>query len=341
MGIIDTVTKEYIKNNRIFADIFNQFLYQGEPVIVPEKLQPLDTNVTAVFEKEQNKKIPLQKNRDIFKALAMKEQDGIKYLLLGVEAQAYVSTVMPVRSMMYDVIEYENQIGQIAARHKEERKSRKKGLLQSDLTKEESQGKERLEAGEFLSGFWKDDHLSPVITLVLYLGTEKWWGPVSLHEMMQLSDESMKSWIADYKINLVTPEQMSDQEIDRYHTSMREVMRYLKYSNDKDKIKEILHTYPEYQSLEKTAAHVIQILTNTKAVFEGKYIEEEKVNMCKAIDDWMEEAKMEGRAEGRIEEQKNTARERDRADAAETRAKEAEKENQRLKLLLKEMGYCF
>ena len=119
--------------------------------------------------------------------------------------------------------------------------------------------------------------------------------------------------------------------------SMRGVMRYLKYADDKDKIKEILHTYPEYQSLEKTVAQVIKVLTNTKVDFGNQYVEEEKVNMCKAIDDWMEEAK----TEGRIEEQKNTARERKRADAAETRAKEAEKENQRLKLLLKEMGYCF
>ena len=35
MGLKDSVTKDYIHNNKVFADAFNYFIYEGEPVIDP------------------------------------------------------------------------------------------------------------------------------------------------------------------------------------------------------------------------------------------------------------------------------------------------------------------
>ena len=39
----DTVTKQYMRENTVFADAFNFLLYDGENVIRPEKLKELDT----------------------------------------------------------------------------------------------------------------------------------------------------------------------------------------------------------------------------------------------------------------------------------------------------------
>ena len=36
LGKIDTITKEYMKDPVIFADMFNKFLYHGKQVIRPE-----------------------------------------------------------------------------------------------------------------------------------------------------------------------------------------------------------------------------------------------------------------------------------------------------------------
>ena len=42
MGTKDTITKDYMADNRIFADVFNHMLYKGEKIIDPDALYPLD-----------------------------------------------------------------------------------------------------------------------------------------------------------------------------------------------------------------------------------------------------------------------------------------------------------
>lgn len=48
MGKIDTITKDYMKNNSVFADAFNFYVYGGRQVIRPENLRELDTTEFAV-----------------------------------------------------------------------------------------------------------------------------------------------------------------------------------------------------------------------------------------------------------------------------------------------------
>ena len=43
MGMADAVTKQYMKENTVFADAFNFLLYNGENVIQPQTLRELDT----------------------------------------------------------------------------------------------------------------------------------------------------------------------------------------------------------------------------------------------------------------------------------------------------------
>ena len=43
MGMADAVTKQYMKENTVFADAFIFLLYNGENVILPQTLRELDT----------------------------------------------------------------------------------------------------------------------------------------------------------------------------------------------------------------------------------------------------------------------------------------------------------
>lgn len=43
MGRMDTMTKEYLAHNDVFADAFNYLIYDGRQVIHPETLRELDT----------------------------------------------------------------------------------------------------------------------------------------------------------------------------------------------------------------------------------------------------------------------------------------------------------
>ena len=60
-------------------------------------------------------------------------------------------------------------------------------------------------SGKYLTGFYKDDRLIPVITVVVYFGSDTWNAPRSLHEMLSVQDPEILSLVPDYRINLFSP----------------------------------------------------------------------------------------------------------------------------------------
>ena len=44
----DTVTKEYMQDNAVFADAFNFYCYGGRQVIDPDQLKSIDTTAIAL-----------------------------------------------------------------------------------------------------------------------------------------------------------------------------------------------------------------------------------------------------------------------------------------------------
>lgn len=103
MGKKDTITKEYIRNPEIFADVFNKFLYNGRQVINPENLAELDTTETVLPYGESGAAVPGQKYRDMLK-LAMTD-GNVAYCILGIENQSDIHYAMPVKNMVYDAMQ--------------------------------------------------------------------------------------------------------------------------------------------------------------------------------------------------------------------------------------------
>lgn len=155
-----------------------------------------------------------------------------------------------------------------------------------------------MNVGEFLTGFSKNDELIPVITLVLYLGTDPWDGPRSLYEMFGGENEKILPFVSDYKINLIEPQRMSDEEINRFHTDLREVLLYIKYSKEKEKLVDLIQTDDGFQNMKTETVVMLNTLTNSKLKFNE---EKEETSMCLAIDELREEAKQEGIEFGRRE----------------------------------------
>ena len=132
----------------------------------------------------------------------------------------------------------------------------------------------------------------------VYFGAEEWDGPLSLREMYTDCDETILQYAADYRINLITPSGLSDIQIDEFQTNLREIMRYIKYSNDKKKLEEILSTEQRFKNVERSAVEIINAVTKSNMkIEEGK----ESVDMCLAIQEMKEESRIEGRNEGIIE----------------------------------------
>ena len=65
MGLKDTVTKDYLKQNVIFADVFNYALYDGEQRIDSQQLVDKDVSEISLPFGEDGEMIPIQKYRDL------------------------------------------------------------------------------------------------------------------------------------------------------------------------------------------------------------------------------------------------------------------------------------
>lgn len=272
MGAADTVTKAYMRENTIFADAFNYLIYGGRRVIDPNSLKELDTTEIALPFGDDKTDEAVQKYRDILKSAVIKEDKDAAYVLLGIENQTDIHYAMPVRNLIYDALQYGKQVSDVSAKHR----------------KESGNGHNR---GEYLSGFYKEDRLTPVITLVVHFGADAWDGPLSLHEMMSVDKPEIMQMVPDYQIQLIDPARMKPEDLMKFETSLREVMGYIKYSKDK----EGMRTYMAGNSrtmLERTAAQVIKAITNTPIeIPEGL----EEVNVCEAIEEMMKDSKAEGK----------------------------------------------
>ena len=292
VGTADAITKAYIRENAVFADAFNYFIYKGRQVVKPEELQEVDTTEIVIpfstydENKDEKKSTAVQKYRDVLKSAVIMQDSQAAYILLGIENQTNIHYAMPVRNGIYDFLQYGKQVSDIAARHR----------------------KQKDKAGsnaEFLSGFYRTDKIVPVVTLVVYFGSDEWDGPIKLTDMMEMLSPTLMEYVQDYKIHLIQPYGISDKELQKFQSSLREVLGCIKYSNDKEKLSAFMKDNPR-MNMDIMAARVVEVVTNMSIEIPKG---EETIDMCKAIEDMIkeracierEEGKLEGKIEGKYE----------------------------------------
>ena len=290
----DTVTKDYVKDAGVFADIFNYYIYGGRQVIVPEQLIERDSTKIAL---PYGAAVPVQKFRDVQKLYATMTDGKMEYVLYGVENQAEIHYAMAVKNNLYDALEYAGQVEEAAKSHRKEMKRKK----QREETSAEEDRKTP-NAGEFLSGFWVGDRLIPSITVTIFFGSEEWDGPLSLFDMMDVSDPDVLACMDNYRVRLIAPAQMPDEEIMKFQSSLREIMLFVKYSKDKENLSRVLAANEKrFREVERRAADVIEVITNTGIKYDES---EEAVDVCQAI----QEIRMESERRGELKKAQETAR---------------------------------
>ena len=266
MGKTDAMTYTYMSDNRRYADIFNYHLYGGRKVIKADELHELDTRELAMPYGEDGVVDTIQRYRDLLKYMRVVQDDKATYLLLGIENQSENHYAMPVRDMLYDAAQYARQITATARAHRE---------AKDDAT-----------PAEYLSGFHKDDRLIPVVTLVLFWSPDKWNAPKSLYEMFDLGDDEMLRFVNDYKINLVSPYDMQDEDFDKLETTLAAALKYIKYSKDDEALQKVLDSDKVYEKMDRETADLINEVTGSGMLFE----EEEMVNVCIATENMKKKA---------------------------------------------------
>ncbi|MCB6415553.1 Rpn family recombination-promoting nuclease/putative transposase [Dorea acetigenes] len=263
LGVKDTVTTKYMRQNEIFADAFNYFVYGGEQVINPESLEELDTReIDVPYGGEKGAKQPVQKTRDVIKSVIAMMDKRTAYLLLAIENQSNIHYAMPVKNMVYDALQYAKQVEEAAASHK----------LSGDY--------KGVDSDEYLSGFMKADHLLPVVTLVIYFASKEWDGPLSIHEMFAGQDARVLAFVPDYKINLIAPAAIEDSEFEKFQTTLKEVLSFIKYSGNADKLQEVIGIDEKFRHLGRNEVDVLNACVNANLTMKKG---EEVLDVCQAI----------------------------------------------------------
>ncbi|MCI8637592.1 MAG: hypothetical protein HFG41_00165 [Coprococcus sp.] len=119
----DTITKDYISDTDVFADIFNYYIYGGQQVILPGQLKQKDSTKIALPYGADGAVVPVQKFRDAQKLCTVKTDGKLEYVIYGAEAQWEIHNAMADRNNLYDALEY---AGQVTAAAKSHRKAMKK-----------------------------------------------------------------------------------------------------------------------------------------------------------------------------------------------------------------------
>ncbi|MCR5620871.1 MAG: Rpn family recombination-promoting nuclease/putative transposase [Treponema sp.] len=142
--------------------------------------------------------------------------DCIRIGFCGIENQSVQDADMPLRVISYDGAAYRAQ------------------LVQKPQDKK---------PGEEIVRY-------PVVTLVLYFGTEHRWNTAkTLHSRLAI-DENLKPFVSDYMLNVFELAWLSDEQIETFRSDFREVVEYLRACR--------LHM--RYEGSDRQLSHVQEIL---------------------------------------------------------------------------------
>ena len=270
MGQKDTITKRYMSKPEYFADAFNYFVFGGEQIIRPENLVEQDPVEIGIIPLELYDNEKVQKFRDVLKECVLMQDEKVAYLLLGIENQSDVHYAMPVRNMIYDALNYGKQVSDIARKHR-------------------LHGESGHSRAEYLSGFHKTDVLKPVITLTIFWNKKGWDVPRSLHEMFRNIEPQVLEYVDNYKLNLIVPKEIKD--FDRFQSDLGKVMKYISVADQKAEYREASQD-EKYRMLNRESAEVLNACIDAKITFGA---EQEVVDMCKAVEGFIQEGKAEGK----------------------------------------------
>ena len=275
MGKKDVISKIYLGAADRIADLLNNELFEGGSAVAASDIIELDSEVASILKDEDN----IVNVRVVAKDLVRKVRFGIQVMLFAIEEQSDIHYAMPLKVLNGDAALYDKQWSGIRRGHK-----RKKDLS----------------GAEYISGFGREDHLVPVLSVVLYFGEQEWDGPLCLKEMMDLSTlpEEVREKIADYPVHLIDVRRYPHAE--RFRTDLKLVFGFLQRASEPEELTEFIEeNTKEFSSLTEDAYDMIASMSKTGELKElKKDVGQEDYNMCKAIDMMVADGEKRGEERG-------------------------------------------
>lgn len=271
MGKKDDYQSHYFENKKRFADIYNGCLFGGKELMKPEDLEETDSVIVIPSQDIASTKVICDKIR---------KWKGYYASILVLESQSYIDYRMVLRAMKDDLANYEKQ-----------RTQAYQCLLDSG---------HKPSSNEFLSRTPENFRLHPVITLVIYVGTDSpWSGKTELYDLMNI-DEELKPYVSNYRFNLYDYHDHNDFSV--FKTENQTLFETLSLSDDKEKMMQYLENSSHNNTKDP---HVFSAILGcigvkpTKELLTKMYNKETGgYDMCKALRDMIDEGITIGKEQG-------------------------------------------
>lgn len=204
---------------------------------------------------------------------------GKKLHILAVENQNYIDYRMVLRNMLSESVGYRKQWRRKKRAHEE--------------------AKDLKDGDEYLSGMKKDEKFAPIITLVVYFGTDGAWdGAKCLYDLLDI-DEELKDYVTNYKLNLYDCHE--HDTFDEYKTGLRQVFETVRYVKDKEKLQEVMEeNWEAYSRIDSETRDMLEVVANVKIPEKCKVIEggKERYDMRNAFEEMRQKGFDEGIEKG-------------------------------------------
>lgn len=281
MGKKNDIVLDFLSDSKVFASLFNGYLFDGEQIIQPDALKEIDGKVQVFLTGENEKRSKdtfevIKRERDIVREVMIGDIP-IRLTVLGIEHQSEVDYSMVLRVLVYDTLEYLKQAKKIEKYH----------INQKDVV-----GK------EYLSKFTKEDRLIPTITLIFYTGIEEWDAATDLKQLFVESDIFVKMlpYMGNWPLNVISVYDVGDTA--KYQGKLKNLFDVLKYVNDGEKMYSFVQEHhEEYSKLDEATRRILSLLTEMEFYIEGDETEEVP-EVCKALEDIKKMGEREGIAIG-------------------------------------------
>lgn len=272
MEHIDIIMKNLFKDKEKFADLFNHCIFDGHPILSGKDLT--EQNTETVYIPRHHGKGALHRYRDLFMFATYKNS----YFFLGLEGQGQIDYSMPIRSMLYDALSYDEQRRDL------------------ELKKHTSTGK------YYRGKLSKNQKIIPVISLVLYYGSEPWVVPDHLQDMMELPDiPNIHSKIPDYFMNVINVFHIKNPQ--KFFTDLQFIFTVIQYREDKEKLYQYISENKEhFDHMDTSSKEAVLALLNHKNLIRlYDTTKKGEFYMCNAINELIQEGRREGEREGKRE----------------------------------------
>ncbi len=246
----DNATRVFLSDREVFSDAFNGTLFNGKQIVKPQDLSELDPNEILLPEDFVGVGKGFERRRDILKQFTLMSNGESTFAILGIEEQSNLDYSMPVRMMVYDALTLARQVRQIHdANHKKEN---------AEL------------GGLFTSGLLPGDRLAPVFTLVAFLSPDPWTAPRCLKDLFMAVPRELEGLVQDYRLNLLCPYEMGDDDIRRFRSDLAPLLFTLKHNDDPERLLDGVKSEPMFRSVRRSTLPVIRRLTGYDFEFEDK-----------------------------------------------------------------------